>query len=100
MNCFGSDRNTAMENVITPIPHVENTAVVSISPSEYTIYGSFVRHLQCPGIAHRRAFKAIRKLPSRTMQVKHPYVSLLFSRFSPRAEQHHLIALGTQPMRL
>ena len=96
MNCFGSERIAAMENVITPIPHVENTAVVS---SEYAIYWSFVQHLQCPGIAHRRAFKAILKSPSRTTRAKHPYVSLLFSRFSLRAEEH-LIALGTRPMRL
>ena len=30
MNCFGRDKIAAMENVHTPIPQVENTAVVTM----------------------------------------------------------------------
>lgn len=30
MNCFGSERMAAIENVQMPIPHVENTAVVTV----------------------------------------------------------------------
>lgn len=33
MNCFGSERMAAIENVQMPIPHVENTAVVTARES-------------------------------------------------------------------
>lgn len=34
MNCFGNERKAAAQNVKTPMPHVENTAVVTANDPE------------------------------------------------------------------
>jgi hypothetical protein len=84
-----------MEKTMIPMPQVEKTAVVT-AKSIYQ-FGKIgkgrTENEQWPGIALRRAMRAILKPPSRTTRASTPYVILDFSSFSPRERQHHLKAL-------
>lgn len=77
--------------MITPMPHVENTAVVTAraSAAAHTKRASS----QWPGMALRRAISAILNPPSRTTCARHAYESFVRSSFSPRTEQQYLNAL-------
>jgi hypothetical protein len=94
-NCLGKDKNAAMANIHTLMPHVANTAVVT----EKQPFSSRVsserrkRDAQWPGMALKRAIKAILKPPSRTTRARQPYCMFVFSSFSPRARQQNLKAL-------
>lgn len=97
-NCLGSEKKAASANVKTPMPHVENTAVVTTpshhmpsnisqhSPPTHTKRerkeegrerederGEEGGYAQCPGIALNRAINAILNPPSLTTCARHPY---------------------------
>jgi hypothetical protein len=82
----------ASENTKIPMPHVEKMAVVTGCRVRDERAEHF-RDSQCPGIALRRAIRAILKPPSRTTLAKHAYEIFVFSSFSPLERQQNLKAL-------